>query len=87
MASTHIHVRVDANIKRQAQVIFAEMGLDLTTAVNMFIKQVIRTRAFPFLPSAEPFNGESSIADDVNVDIAASRILNKHIKAFEELAK
>ena len=30
---------------------------------------------------------EHTIADDTNVDAAASRILEKHIKAFEELAK
>ena len=87
MSSTHIHVRVDADMKKKAQAIFAEMGLDVTTAINMFIMQVVRTRTFPFLPSATPFYGENNIADDVNVDEAASRILNKHMKAFEELAK
>ena len=30
---------------------------------------------------------QNAVADDVNVDEAASRILEKHIKAFEELAK
>ena len=30
---------------------------------------------------------QDTIADDVNVDEAASRILSKHIRAFEELAK
>ena len=30
---------------------------------------------------------QNTIADDVDVDAAASRILTKHIKAFEELAK
>ena len=30
---------------------------------------------------------QNSVADDVDVDAAASRILAKHIKAFEELAK
>ena len=30
---------------------------------------------------------QNTVADDVDVDVAASRILTKHIKAFEELAK
>jgi antitoxin Phd len=30
---------------------------------------------------------QNAVADDVDVDTAASRILTKHIKAFEELAK
>jgi len=87
MANTHLHVRVDADMKKQAQAIFAEMGLDVTTAVNMFIMQVVRTRTFPFLPAATPFYSENNIANDANVDEAASRILKKHMKAFEELAK
>ena len=57
MPGTHIHVRIDDESKKQAQQIFSEMGLDISTAVNMFIKQVILNRGFPFLPSAIPSNG------------------------------
>ena len=61
MESTHLHIRIDTDSKKQAQQIFSEMGLDITTAINMFIKQVIRSREFPFLPSADPFYSNSNI--------------------------
>ena len=80
MASTHIHVRIDDNTKTQAQLIFSEMGLDLSTAVNMFIKQVIRNRGFPFLPVADPFYSESNIAHllSVKADADAGRNMTAH---------
>ena len=75
MASTHLHVRIDDNTKKQAQQIFSDMGLDITTAVNIFIKQVIRNRSFPFLPSADPFYSDANMAhlERVRADADAGR--------------
>ena len=42
MASANINVRTDAVVKAQAQQIFESIGLDLSTAVNLFLKQTIR---------------------------------------------
>ena len=80
MASTHIHVRVDDDIKKQAQEIFNDMGLDISTAINMFIRQVIINRGFPFLPSADPFYCESNMAHlmRVRADADAGRNMVLH---------
>ena len=80
MASTHIHVRIDDDIKKQAQQIFNDMGLDISTAVNMFIKQTVKTRTFPFLPSADPFFSDSNISHLLNVkaDVDAGRNMTIH---------
>ena len=80
MANTHIHVRVDDDTKKQAQQIFNEMGLDLSTAVNMFIKQVVRSRSFPFTPSADPFYSESNLLHlmSVKADAEAGRNMTVH---------
>lgn len=47
MASS-INVRVSADVKKQAQDIFGQLGLDLTTAVNIFLRQVILNNGLPF---------------------------------------
>jgi len=75
MANTHIHVRIDGDIKEQAQQIFSDIGLDISTAVNIFIKQVVRNRSFPFLPSADPFYCDSNMAHlmKVKADADAGR--------------
>ena len=42
MASTNLNIRTDKVVKDQAEAIFNELGLNMTTAVNMFLKTVIR---------------------------------------------
>lgn len=48
MANTSMNIRIDSEIKKQAQELFAQFGLDMTTAVNMFLRQSIREQAIPF---------------------------------------
>ena len=49
MTSASINVRTDAKIKAQAQQIFESIGLDLSTAVNLFLKQTVRVNNLPFI--------------------------------------
>lgn len=48
MATTNLNIRTDKDIKEQAEEIFAELGLNMTTAVNMFLRTAIRERGIPF---------------------------------------
>ena len=48
MAATNMNIRMDSEVKAQAQALFANFGLDMTTAVNMFLRQAIRERGIPF---------------------------------------
>jgi len=48
VASANINVRTDAALKAQAQQIFESIGLDLSTAVNLFLKQTVITNNLPF---------------------------------------
>jgi len=49
-----LQVRMDRSLKQEAEEVFAEMGLDTTTAVRIFFTKVARTRSIPFRLSAEP---------------------------------
>jgi len=46
--STNLNIRTDKDIKEAAEEIFEELGLDMTTAVNIFLRQVIRENGMPF---------------------------------------
>ena len=59
MATTSMNIRMDTEVKRKAQMIFAELGMDTTTAVNLFLRQVIRTQSIPFELKAELPNEET----------------------------
>ena len=49
MANTiNVNIRIDADIKRQAEDLLTDMGLNMTTAVNIFLRQVLRTGSIPF---------------------------------------
>ena len=48
MANTNLNIRTDKDIKEQAEKIFAELGLNMTTAINMFLRTAIRERGIPF---------------------------------------
>ena len=48
MATTNLNIRIDKAIKDQAEEIFNELGLNMTTAVNMFLRTAIRERGIPF---------------------------------------
>jgi DNA-damage-inducible protein J len=49
MATANISVRTDAAVKAQAQQIFASIGLDLSTAINLFLKQTVKVNNLPFV--------------------------------------
>lgn len=48
MANTSMNIRMDSEIKKQAEEIFAEFGINMTTAVNIFLRQTIRENGIPF---------------------------------------
>lgn len=48
MATTNLNIRIDKSIKDQAEEIFNELGLNMTTAVNMFLRTAIREHGIPF---------------------------------------
>jgi len=49
MASANINIRTDANLKAEAQQIFETIGLDLSTAINLFLKQTVKANNLPFV--------------------------------------
>ena len=58
MPNTSMNIRMDSDVKKQAQELFAQFGLDMTTAVNMFLRQSIRQQGIPFVLQLDPFYSE-----------------------------
>ena len=48
MATTNLNIRIEKAIKDQAENIFNELGINMTTAVNMFLRTAIREHGIPF---------------------------------------
>ena len=46
--TTNFSVRMDSDVKKQSEALFGELGMNLTTAINVFLRQSIRVGGFPF---------------------------------------
>ncbi|MCL2152299.1 MAG: type II toxin-antitoxin system RelB/DinJ family antitoxin [Oscillospiraceae bacterium] len=46
--STNLNVRVDEDLKRKAENIFNELGMNLSTAMNLFLRSAVRYGGIPF---------------------------------------
>lgn len=68
-----LSIRIDPKTKSQAEKIFTKLGISLSSAVNMFFRQTINERAFPFRPRLD----RPEIPNDET--IAAMREVDAHI--------
>jgi DNA-damage-inducible protein J len=62
MSTANINIRTDSNIKSQAQQIFEALGLDMTTAINLFLRQTVRERDLPFILSTKSMSSKTGNA-------------------------
>ena len=62
MATTNINVRVDANLKQSAESLFADLGLNMSTAITMFLKSAVNHDGIPFEVKRISPNAETKAA-------------------------
>ena len=58
-SSVNVTFRMDSQVKAQADELYASLGMDMSTAVNMFVRQCLRERQLPFQPSLNVPNQET----------------------------
>ena len=61
MAQTLVNFRIDETTKMQMEQVCSELGLTMSTALNIFVKKVIREKRIPFDVSIDPFYSESNM--------------------------
>ena len=68
MATTNLNIRIDEDLKKQAEVIFNELGMNMSTALTVFLKQAVRSNGIPFDLRLETPNAETLAAiEDVKL--------------------
>ncbi len=60
MAKVTTNISLDADLKKASQELFADLGMDLTTAVTIFLKQPLRVQGIPFPVTRENPNAETA---------------------------
>lgn len=61
MAQTTINVRMDEELKKQFENFCNETGLNISTAINIYIKTVVRENQIPFKIVGDPFYSEENM--------------------------
>ena len=62
MATTNISIRMDSDLKSQADALFSELGMNLSTAFNIFVRQSLRDDGIPFEIKMDQPNKETMAA-------------------------
>jgi len=84
--TTNINVRVDRELKRKAETIFNELGLNMSTAMNMFLRYSVRYGGIPFDLRLDIPNEETRAAiDDVNHNRNMSKTFDSVEALMEDL--
>lgn len=61
-STTNFSVRMDSDVKKQCEALYGELGVNLTTAINVFLRQSLRSGGFPFDVRLEQPNKETAAA-------------------------
>ena len=86
MSATTMNIRVDREVKDNAKMIFAELGMDLTTAVNIFLRQSIREHGIPFKLKLDIPNEETKkVLREYEKGIGMSKKFSSSEELFEDL--
>ncbi len=83
-ATTTMTIRLDKTVKSQAQSIYSELGIDMTTAINVFLRQSIRSKGFPFEVNLRFPNKETLLAMH---DVQEGKNLVGPFSSVDELTK
>lgn len=79
--TTNISIRMDSDLKTQAEALFGELGMNLTTAFNIFVRQSLREGGIPFDISLNQPNKET-----VSAMLEAERIASDpSVKGYRNL--
>lgn len=70
--SANLYVRIEPNVKEQAELILTALGIPASNAINMFYKQIILNRGLPFdvkLPTSTPVDISTLTEEELNAEL------------------
>ena len=85
MANINVTIRMDEELKAQADELFSDLGLSLSAAITMFAKQAVREQRIPF--EIKRTGTKMQMATDSSVEKLSKQFIEKNRTVYEELAK
>lgn len=84
MARTSTNISLDPQLKHDSQELFADLGLDLSTAITLFLKQSLRVQGLPFSVTRENPNAETIAAMNEYYEMKAHPEKYKRYSSFKD---
>lgn len=63
MSNINVTIRIDEDLKKQADELFNDLGFSLSTAFNIFVRQAVREQSIPFVISKNQSNTERIVCE------------------------
>lgn len=87
MAKVSTNINLDAELKKNAQMLFADFGMDLTTAVTVFLTQAVREQRIPFEIRRDIPNDTTKLALAEYEEMKKNPEKYKRYSSFDEALK
>lgn len=87
MTTANINVRVDENLKKEAERLFNDLGLNMSSAITMFLKSAVRCDGIPLDVRRNTFNAETRNALAEYNETKAHPEKYKRYHSFSDLVK
>ena len=85
--TANINLRIEPEIKAQAETVFSSLGISVTDAINVFLHASIMEGGFPFQPKQPRYNRETLMAMQEARDIMTGRVECKRYSSLSDLLK
>lgn len=85
MSKTSMSIRLDSEVKEQAQQVFNHLGMDMTTAINIFLRQAIQYQGLPFDVRIDDHRKLLQVVTDVDQNRNMSRSFESVSDLMEDL--
>ena len=85
METVPTQIRIDENLKNQATDLFAQLGIDMSSAVNMFLRQCVMRNGIPFNVTVPKYKREVLEAMDEAVRLNADPTTKRYKNLSEAL--
>ena len=85
MAATNINVRVDSELKKNAENLFDDLGLNMSVAITMFLKSAVSHNGIPFEVKRQTSNVETMVALAEYEEMKKNKAAYKRYHSFDEV--
>lgn len=84
MATTNLNIRIDEDLKKNAEQLFNDLGLNMSSAITVFLRSAVDYNGIPFEIKK---SGRTQVVSDEELLSVSGSLMKKNKEAYEVLSK